>query len=517
MANRRKGLMDIRTILHHLRSGASERQVACDLGVNRGTVRRYHKWARVYGFMSGELPSLESLSALADKTLPEAVPPQNRSSVAGYRDVVSALLDQGVERAAIHQRLKERGYPGSYASVYRFCRTLSPKAVDAVVRVEREPGEEAQVDFGYAGLMIDPVTGKLRRTWAFVMSLSYSRHQYVEFVFDQKTDTFIKCHCHGFSFFGGVPRRVVIDNLKAAITRALFHDPQVQHSYRECAEHYGFLIAPCRVRTPEHKGKVEQGGVHYLKRNFLGGRLPTALTQANEEVAAWCLTTAGYRVHGTVKDKPLERFETVEKERLLPLPPTAYDLALWKRVKLHRDCHVVFDNAYYSAPFRYIGQQLLVSGGLSQVRLYTSDYQLAATHDRASRPGERKTHPDHLPPYKLPALTLTKALALARAETIGPQAHRLVTTWLEDPVLDRLYTCGALLSLADHYGQQRLEAACARALAFDDQSYSTVKAILQKGLDQHSLPALAPCVPATAFVRSAEELVGHLEGGQTWN
>jgi transposase len=135
------------------------------------------------------------------------------------------------------------------------------------------------------------------------VTLSWSRHQYVEFVFDQKVETWLRLHRNALAFFGGVPRRLVIDNLKAAIIQAIWDDPEVQQSYRECAEHYGFLIAPCRPRTPEHKGKVEQGGVHYVKRNgstelaevFLGGREPTTITQANQDVLVWCNTTAGLR------------------------------------------------------------------------------------------------------------------------------------------------------------------------------------------------------------------------------
>ena len=508
--------MDIRTILYHLRSGASERQACADLGISRDTVRRYHRWADEQGLMTGDLPSLEALRRLADDTLKVPSPPQNTSSVAPYEAVMSQLLKEGVEVAAIHQRLKERGYKGSYASVYRCARRICPGEVDAVVRVERQPGEEAQVDFGYAGEMIDPDTGKYRRSWAFVMTLSYSRHQYVEFVFDQKIPTWLLCHRHGFSFFDGVPSRVVIDNLKSAVTRAIFDDPQIQHSYRECAEHYGFLIAPCRVRTPEHKGKVEQGGVHYVKRNFLGGRTPTTITQANEDVRTWCLTTAGERIHGTVKEKPIERFDHIEKATLVPLPPTAYETAEWKKVKLHRDCHVVFDTAYYSAPYRYVGQQMLVSGGLNLVRIYTGAYELLATHDRAGKPGERKTHPDHLPPNKLPALTLTRPIALAGAEKIGPHTYKVVKTWLDDPVIDRLFTSGRLIRLSEKYDPQRLEAACSRAVSFDDLHYVTIKRILRQGLENEPLPAITTSPPATAFVRSADELVGHLEGGVTW-
>ena len=221
------------------------------------------------------------------ETLNTALPPQNVSSVEPYRELVVKLRQEGVEIAAIHERLKERGYTGSYSSVYRFVRNLEPLEPEVTVRVETRPGEEAQVDFGFAGRMIDPETGELRKTWAFVMTLSWSRHQYVEFVFDQKVETWLRCHRNAFAFFGGVPERVVIDNLKAGIVRACWDEPQAQQAYRECAEHYDFLITPCRPRTPEHKGKVEQGGVHYVKRNFLGGREPTTITQANRDVLRW--------------------------------------------------------------------------------------------------------------------------------------------------------------------------------------------------------------------------------------
>src|SRR4029453_8691362 len=220
-----------------------------------------------------------------------------------------------------------------------FLRRLAPARSRATLRLEVEPGEEAQVDFGFAGQFLDPESDRVRRAWVFVMTLSCSRHQYAELVFDQTIETWLRLHRAAFEFFGGVPRRVVLDNLRAAIVHAALYDPEVQRSYRECAEHYGFLIAPCRPRTPEHKGKVEQGGVHYLKRNFLGGRTPTAITQANTDVLAWCLSTAGLRIHGTTKTQPGYQFEPLEQARLLSLPSAPYDLAIWKQATVHRDCY----------------------------------------------------------------------------------------------------------------------------------------------------------------------------------
>jgi transposase len=489
--------------------------VAKALGIDRKTVARYRTWATEQGLLEESLPSLSDLQRLVEETLDSSPPPQNESSVEPYREVVTKLCREGVEIAAIHQRLKERGYTGSYSSVYRFVRNLEPRTPDVTVRVETPPGEEAQVDFGYAGRMVDPETGKLRKTWVFVMTLSWSRHQYVEFVFDQKVETWLRLHRNAFAFFGGVPERVVIDNLKAGIIRACWHEPVAQQSYRECAEHYGFLISPCRPRTPRHKGKVEKGGVHYVKRNFLGGREPTTVTQANRDVRRWALTVAGDRVHGTTKERPLERF-ALERGALRPLPDTPYDMAVWKEVKLHRDCHLVFDQAYYSAPFRLVGQKLWVRGGSREVQIFTQDYQLVATHPRAQRPGRRQTRTDHLPPHKVPGLMLTRAACRQQASEIGPATGEVVEALLDHRPEDRLRTAGRLLRLGDRFGPKRLEAACARALRFDDPAYMTIKRILEQGADLEERPDTDSAPPALTFARPPAELVGHLAGGVSW-
>lgn len=518
MAEKRKNILDIYALLQHLRAGDSNRRIKRVLGVDRRTAQKYREWAEEYGLLSGTLPPIEELSQLLEETMPTPQPPQSQSTVEPYRKQVVKLREQGVEISAIKARLEERGFAGSYMAVYRFVQQLEPNQPDVTVRVETTPGEEAQVDFGYAGRMIDPATGEIRKTWAFVMTLSWSRHQYVEFVFNQKIPTWLRLHRNGFAFLGGVPQRVVIDNLKAGITQACWDDPQVQLTYRECAEHYGFLIAPCKPRTPQHKGKVEQGGVHYVKRNFLGGREMTSITQANQDVKVWCLTTAGQRTHGTTKKQPLVQFETVEKTALQPLPEIPYDLAVWKQVKLHRDCYVVFDNAYYSAPFRLVGQQLRVRGGGQEVRLYTSDYQLVATHERATEAGQRITNPAHLPPDKLPGLVLDREACQAVAADIGFATTALVGRLLADPVVDRLSMTRRLLRLREQVGDDRLEAACNRALRFDEVSYKTVKQILKQGLEAETENSSAPDVPpAQRFVRGAQELLGHLWSGPSWN
>jgi transposase len=258
MSERRLKLMEIREMIRHIREERSDRQIGKDLGVDRRTVKRYRQWAQEQGLLEGVLPDHHSLLELLDKTLPEKLPPQNSSTAEPYRARIEKLLKEKFKVTAIYDRLKEQGYNGSYASVLRLARQIDPKPVEAYTLKEGEPGEEAEIDFGYVGKMRD-AAGNLRKAWAFVMVLAWSRYAYVEFVFDQKVETWLRCHRNALAFFGGVPQRLVIDNLKSGITQAIWDDPHVQLAYRECAEHYNFLILPCRPATPEHKGKVEGG------------------------------------------------------------------------------------------------------------------------------------------------------------------------------------------------------------------------------------------------------------------
>ena len=511
--------MDVYEVLRLVKLGRSNRRIASALGINRKTVGKYRTWAEESGLLAGELPSPAELHQLLEKSWPGQVPPQSVSTVAPYREIIVKLRAQSVETAAIHQRLSEdHGYTGSYSSVWRFVNALEPNKPDVVVRVEVKPGEEAQVDFGYAGQMMDPGSGKQRRSWAFVMTLSWSRHQYVEFVFDQKTTTWLLLHRHAFEYFGGIPQRVVPDNLKAAIVRACGDDPEVQRAYRECAEHYRFLIAPCRPGTPQHKGKVEQGGVHYVKRNFLAGRQePLVITDANQKVLKWIEQVAGQRRHGTTQQKPLVRFREVEQAALQPLPRTPYEPSTWKQLKLHRDCYVVFERSFYSAPYQLVGQTLWLRAGARTVDLYNQEHQLVATHDRATEPGQRITNLNHLPQEKIPGLIISRPLCREQAAAMGPATSEVVEQLLNHRPVDRLRTAGRLLRLAERFTPQRLEAACQRALHFDDPTYMTIKRILEQALDQEPLPAPPPQAPAHTFIRSAQEFAQALLGGVTWS
>lgn len=514
MPQRKKDTLQIRQLLHHLRANHSERAIREDTGIARDTIRRYKRWAKQHDLLQmSALPDDAQLQILLDQTLPPLLPPQNVSSVEPYADLVATLRKQKVEMAALFARLQERGYVGSYASVYRFVKKREAKTPEVTLRVETPPGYEAQVDFGEVGRFLDPATGAMRKTYVFVMTLSFSRHLYAELVFDQKALTWLACHTRAFAFFGGVPHRVVIDNLKAGIQKACWDDPEVNRSYAELAEHYAFLIAPCRPATPKHKGKVESG-VHFVQRNFIAGRDPSEIQKGNRDLLLWC-GQVSQRQHGTTHQKPADLFEGHEKAALLPLPPHPYDLGLYKRVKLHRDGYLVFDNAFYSAPFRLVGQILWARGGLTTLRLLDQDHHIVATHERATRPGQRITNPEHLPKERAQALPRSPQLLREQAQQIGPNTLATAEALLCDPVVDKTRSVARLLALADKHSPQRLESACERALHFGDPRYATVRDILQKGLE--TPPPPAPQAPvATTFARTAKELFCAFKGALSW-
>jgi len=345
--------------------------------------------------------------------------------------------------------------------------------------------------------------------------LSWSRHLYAELVFDQRIETWLLCHAHAFAAFGGVPATIIPDNLKAAVVRASFGgDPVIQRAYRECAEQYGFRIDPTRPRTPEHKGKVEQGGVHYVKRQFLAGRDPELIDDLNAKLRRWTMETAGHRLHGTTKERPLDRFERVEQAVLLPLPQTPYDPAVWKQMTVYRDCYLSFEGSSYSVPHRLVGQQVCLRAGARTVQVYTGEHELIATHDRATHPGERQTHLDHLPSQKVAGLVLSRESVLLQAEAVGPSTHAIVQDLLEHRPEDRLRSAGRVVRLTETYGQHRVERACARAQHFGETEYPAIKRILDRGLEAAPLTETEPGTDAVRYVfaRQVGDFVAALVG-----
>jgi len=505
-------MYELRQVLVRMRLGDSDRALAKAGLVGRPKAKALRQLAEAEGWLDPKQP-LPDDAALAE-ALPRA---QERSSsissVVPFRTRVEHWVTHDIPCRAIYQALKrEHQYAGSYSSVYRFVQSIKPSQPQATMVLDFAVGEAAQVDFGTGPELVDPETGEIVKTHFFLMTLCWSRHQYAEIVLDQKVPTWLECHRHTFEWFGGVPAKVIIDNAKCAITRACARDPVVQRAYAECAEGYGFKIDACPPRQPQKKGRVESG-IKYLKRNFVPLREFRSLADANRQLQAWILEEAGNRIHGSTHEKPLVRF-AIEQPLLKPLPGVVPELAEWAKVKVHRDCHVQFEKCLYSVPFRLIGQPLWLKATPVTVRIYR-DHELVAVHSRLFRPGSRATLDDHLPPEAIAWKMRDPQWCLRQSEKIGTACHRLIRTLFADRVLDNLRAAQGIIRLRDKYGSARLEAACQRALSYNNPRYGTVKTILAKGLEQHpsaeqAFDTLADSYTGQGrFCRDTQDLLKH--------
>jgi transposase len=501
-------MFQYRGVLVRMRQGDTDREIARAGLMGRPKAARLRALAAEHGWLEPEAPLPD------DATIAALVGAARRarstiSTVEPHRAQVERWVAGGVAGVAIHAALvREHGYRGSYSAVRRIVAAIgAARTPDATVPLVFTPGEAAQVDFGAGPFLLDPAVGEPRRTWCFVMTLAWSRHQYVEFVWDQSVATWLGCHRRAFEWFGAVPERLIIDNPKCAITRACVHDPLVQRAYAECAEGYGFRIDPCPPADPQKKGIVE-AGVKYVKGNFIPLREFRDLADLNAQARAWVMEEAGVRVHGTTREQPLERFG-LERPLLRPLPAIAPDLGTWHRVVVHRDCHVQFDRRLYSVPFALVGKRLWLRATDSFVAIY-EDYRLVANHLRARKLGERLTVTAHLPPEAQAFFARDRRWCEARAKNIGPATAELVERLLSDRIVERLRAAQGVLRLAETYSPVRLEAACVRALYHASPFFRTVKTILKGGYDAQPLPIAGSTESAYAtgarFARDAGQL-----------
>ncbi|MGA2553108.1 MAG: IS21 family transposase [Burkholderiaceae bacterium] len=490
-----------------MRRGESDREIARSKYLGRRKIGELRQVAEQQGWLQPEAAMPD------DATIAGALSPPRRaastvSTLEAHRPRIEEWVQQGVNGVAIHAALKRaHGYTGSYSSVYRMINAIGASApADVTVPLTFAPGAAAQVDFGAGPELFDAALGKVRRTWCFVMTLCFSRHQYVEFVWDQTVPTWLGCHRRAFEWFAAVPARLIIDNPKCAITRACRTDPLVQRAYAECAEGYGFKIDPCPPADPQKKGIVE-AGVKYVKGNFVPLRSFRDLADLNAQAQRWVLEEAGRRVHGTTRRLPLELFD-VERPLMMALPVIAPALGSWHRVIVHRDCHVAHARMLYSVPFALVGLTLWLRAGENAVSIY-QDYRLVAAHRRGRRPGERLTVTDHLPPEARAFLSRDHSWCLQQARLVGTACSELVERLLADRILERLRAAQGILRLRERYGVERVEAACARALYHASPFYRTVKSILAGGYDQQ--PLCEPVTdqvhaPTARFARNAQSL-----------
>ena len=304
---------------------------------------------------------------------------RRKSKLDPYKKQILTWLDEHRFSAAqIHQKLREAGFEGGITIVKDYVARVRPKERPAFMKLHFDPGDCAQVDWGYCGLVPVRASGASggiiwRKLHVFVMVLCYSRLMFLRFSLSQGMEHFLESHVRAFEFFGGVPRRVMIDNLKTGvIEHKSGHEAVFNQRYLELAGHYGFSPVACNVRAPHEKGRVENG-VGYVKKNFLSGRQIEDFTHLEVAADHWRDTVANVRTHGATKRVPKQLFEEEEKARLLPLHPHPYDCGVCHQARVTKDGRVVFETNTYSVPPGYSRQLLRLRVYPEQIVIYAPD------------------------------------------------------------------------------------------------------------------------------------------------
>jgi hypothetical protein len=326
--------------------------------------------------------------------------------------------------------------------------------------MECAAGEEMQVDFGL-GAWVE-FEGKRRRPPVFRCVLSHSRKGYAEAVSRQDTETFLRCLENSFRHYGGVPKSVVVDNLKAAVLQADWYDPEINPKLRSFAAHYGTVILPTKPRTPRHKGKVE-AGVKYVQDNALKGRKFASLAAQNLFLAEWERTVADTRLHGTIRQQVGPYFTQAERPALQPLPASLFPSFHEAKRSVHRDGHIEYAKAYYSVPPEFYGRQVWVRAESALLRIFSERMELIALHARVE-PGRFHTQPEHLHPHKRNAVERGAAYLLQQCQLIGEHSGAWAEAMLAQRGVEGIRVLQGLLQLVRQHPAAEVEAATAIAL-----------------------------------------------------
>ena len=441
-------------------NGWSHRRIARELDIHRETVGRYLR-------LADSKPAKVLTGSASDPAAKPAIPlagclPAGRQSLCvPLQAVIAAAVQTGLSAQRIYQDLIcDHAFTGGYHSVQRFVRQMLQTQPVPFVRMEVAAGMEAQVDFGQgAWVMVD---GKRKRPHLFRIVLSHSRKGYSEVVWQQTTESFIRCLENAFRYFGGVPRTLVPDNLRAAVTRADWYDPELNAKVEEFCRHYGTVMLPTRPAMPQHKGKVE-AGVKFAQNNALKGRIFNSLAEQNLYLADWESGQADTRIHGTTRQQVGKVFKEVEQAKLLPLPASLFPVFEEAPRTVHQDGYVELKRAYYSVPPEYVGRQVWVRWESRLLRVLNQRREVIAVHALAE-PGKFTADPTHLhSPYRRVVQQSLEHL-LDRARLIGVHTGSWAEAMAQQrgPIGSRVLH--GLLSLAGKHPAAALERAAEKAL-----------------------------------------------------
>ena len=389
--------------------------------------------------------------------------------------IVRLLERYPYSAAQVFQRLREQGFDGGYSLVKAYVRTVRPRRQPAFLTLAFAPGECAQVDWGTFGSIA--VGQTQRRLSFFVIVLCYSRMMYVEFTVSQTMEHFLACHQHAFEFFGGIPKTVMVDNLKSAVLqRVLGEAPVFNPKYLDFATHNGFTIAPCNVGKGNEKGRVENG-VGYVKKNFLAGLELPDFSALNPAARQWLDTVANVRLHSETREQPVQAWHT-ERPSLSPLPLHPFDIATVSQVRASRQFRITLETNHYSVPAHYAGQALTLKSYPDRLCIYHGD-QLIARHLRRYDRFQDVEDPDHPKPLLEQRKKARDHQLFRRFLTLSPRAEAYYLQ-LEARRLNPHQHVRKIVALSDIYSAESVARAMDDALTYEAFSAEYIANLLEQ-------------------------------------
>ena len=522
MGHKEYSVTNIIDILRRAKAKDSFRRIARSTGIDRNTIRNYLRLAAAHGF--DDTTSDNRFAEIATAVIRSVHGGEAKGPELGacapllpHRELLSGWLENDhLTLTKAHIKLGRMGVAVTYSTLYRYAREeLGFGGQKVTVRMaDTEPGEVAQVDFGKMGSVFDPETGRNRVLHALVVTLIQSRYQYVYLTHRQDLNALITGMEEAWSFFSGVTRRLILDNMKAAVVKADRYEPVFNRTFQDYSQHRGFIIDSAVVRHPEGKGTVENQ-VRYVRENFFKGEEFKNRDHAQQEAQKWCRSFAGLRIHGTTRKRPFLVFEQEEQKALLPLSDERFDVPAFALCIVHRDHHIMFKKGGYSLPTQYIGKEVDVRGDSVLIRIYYQN-QLIRTHPKVAA-GKRSTDFDDYPKDKSAyAMRDVEYYKRKAAENGEKQGEFMASMLSGDVPWAFIRQAQKLLRLADKYGAARVEVACQRALAFGLMNVSRVEGIIKQALDKQQTqtkPAgtVTPISLAAHFSRPADYFSHHKE------
>jgi len=492
MAAERVSMRKTKEILRlHFGMRLTKRQVARSCNISHSTVADYVRRAEAAG-IGWPLPEGLDEGTLEAKLFPgKTILVPLEKPLPQWTDIHKELKRKGVTLQLLWIEYKQQ-YPEGY-QYSRFCELYQRWAgtLDLSLRQEYRAGEKLFVDFAGKGIeVINPLTGEIKEAEIFVAVLGASNYTYAEAMESQDIPSWINAHIHAFEYFGGVARITIPDNLKSGVSKACRYEPDLSPTYQDMAEHYGTAVIPARVARPKDKAKVEAGVLLVTRWITAALRHHTffSIREVNDKVME-LLERLNTRKFKKLDSTRRELFETLDKPSLLPLPQTRYQYAEWKKARVHIDYHIEVDGHFYSVPYQLVKKQV-------EARLMAQTLEILykgnriATHRRSYEKGRFTTIPEHRPEKHRKYYEWTPSRIIQWAEKTGTDTAAVVDHILSSRAHPEqgYRSCLGIFSLAKKYSQERVEAACRRAVAIKAYSYKSVKSILDTGFDQQPLP-----------------------------